>query len=173
MTTKTLAERWAQHKADAKRNKPWILHKALRKYGYENFKIELLEECNANSLTELGLIETNYITTLKPEYNMTSGGEGHSGISAKGEKNGMFNKKHSEETKEKISINRKGKGGQVGELNPRYGKPGTFLGCQHSDETKSKMRKPKSIPRQRVSCEFCGREIAINAIGQHKRAHHE
>jgi group I intron endonuclease len=172
MTSKPLNVRWSNHKADARRNKPYILHKAIRKYGEDNFTIELLEECNVGSLDELGLIETRYIKELNPEYNMSLGGEGNRGISMAGEKNGMFNKKHTEESKAKMRTNRKGKGARHGELNPRYGKPGTFAGCQHTEETKLKMRKPKSVPRQRVSCEHCGKEVTINTIGQHKKRFH-
>jgi group I intron endonuclease len=172
MTSKTLSVRWSNHKADARRNVQWLLHKAIRKYGEENFKIELLEECDVDSLDELGLIESRYIEELTPAYNMTLGGEGNRGVGMPGEKNGMFNRKHTAESKEKMSANRKGKGAQPGELNPRYGKPGTFAGCQHTEETRLKMRKPKSVPRQRVVCECCGKEVTINTIGQHKKRFH-
>ena len=172
MTSKSLNIRWSTHKADARRNKPFLLHKAIRKYGEDNFTIKLLEECNVSSLEELGLIESAYISKLKPEYNMTTGGEGHTGIPMIGEKNGMFNKHHTEESKAKMSANRKGKGARPGDLNPRYGKPGTFLGQQHTEESLTKMRKPKSVPRQRVICEYCGKEVTINTIGQHKKAYH-
>lgn len=172
MTSKTLEVRFAGHKADARRNKPWILHKAIRKYGEDKFEIKLLEETTASDLDELGTIETAWIEKLKPEYNMSLGGEGNRGCDTSGEKNGMFNKNHTEESKEKMRANRKGKGARPGKLNPRYGKPGTFAGCQHTEETKLKMRKPKSVPRQRVVCEHCGKEVTINTIGQHKRRFH-
>ena len=103
---------------------------------------------------------------------MSTGGEGNRGISMAGEKNGMFNKKHTEESRAKMSANRKGKGARPGESNPRFGKLGTFAGCQHSEETKQKMRKPKSVPRQRVVCKVCSKEVTINTIGQHKRRFH-
>lgn len=172
MTSKSLDVRWSTHKADARRDKPFLLHKAIRKYGEDNFTIELLEECAVSTLEELGRIESNYIAKLNPEYNMTTGGEGHTGIPMTGEKNGMFKKNHTEESKAKMRANRKGKGARPGELNPRYGKPGTFAGCRHTEETKLKMRKPKSVPRQRVVCDHCGKEVSINTIGQHKRAYH-
>lgn len=68
---------------------------------------------------------------------MTDGGEGTQNIiisketrqkmSIKGklkikEKNSMFGKKHSEETKKKMSENRKGKGGLAGEDHPMSGR---------------------------------------------------
>ena len=54
-------------------------------------------------------------------------------------------------------------------LNPH---PRGMLGKNHTEEALAKMRKPKSIPRQRVVCEHCGKEVTINTIGQHKRAYH-
>ena len=64
--------------------------------------------------------------------NLTDGGEGFpSGPENptylrdwSGENNPFYGKEHSEETKRKISENRKGKGGQPGILNPMYGKEG-------------------------------------------------
>lgn len=62
--------------------------------------------------------------------NYTSGGTGFAtGIKNpnysrdwRGNKNPFYGRKHSEETKAKISKNRKGKGGQYGKANPMYGK---------------------------------------------------
>ncbi len=172
MTSKSLKLRWQGHLADARRDKPWRLHKAIRKYGADQFVIELLEDTCLSSFEELGQLERAYIMKLNPEYNMTEGGEGHTGIPLIGEKNGMFNKKHTATSIEKMRENRKGKGSQPGELNPRYGKPGTMLGKKHTEEAQAKMKKPKSVPRKRIVCEHCGKEVTINTIGQHKRAYH-
>lgn len=64
------------------------------------------------------------------ECNFTYGGEGFSegdlnpmyGVRLTGELNGFYGKHHSQQTKELISQNRKGKGGQFGADNPMYGK---------------------------------------------------
>lgn len=48
------------------------LKNALRKYGKENFKYEVLEECSEEQLDEK---ERYYISTLNPEYNVTNGGQ--------------------------------------------------------------------------------------------------
>lgn len=48
------------------------LKRALEKYGKDNFKYEVLEECDISELDEK---EIYYISTLKPEYNVASGGQ--------------------------------------------------------------------------------------------------
>lgn len=45
---------------------------ALQKYGKDNFKYEVLEECDESILDER---ERYYIAKLKPEYNVTNGGQ--------------------------------------------------------------------------------------------------
>lgn len=172
MTSKSLEVRWSGHKADARRNKPFRLHKAIRKYGEDNFKIELLEECSVETLDELGVIESDYIEKLSPEYNMSSGGEGNRGVSMAGEKNGMFGKKHREDSKQKMSDNG-GKTKLFGKDNPRFGKPGTFVGKKHTIEARAKMSKPKSVPMPKVVCEHCGKSLPVNTIKRHKRLYHE
>lgn len=87
-------------------------------------------------------LEIQKIAELKPKCNFTNGGDGFStgdlnpnrinppigdknpmyGIRNFGEDNHFYGKKHSDETKRKISESRKGKGGMVGKDNPMYGK---------------------------------------------------
>jgi NUMOD3 motif len=46
-----------------------------------------------------------------------------------------------------------------GENNPRFGKPGTFTGKKHSEDTLKKMRQPtgkQKNPREKVVCPHCG-----------------
>ena len=49
------------------------LKKAYKKYGKENFEFSILEQCKLEELDEK---EIYYISTLKPKYNRTSGGNG-------------------------------------------------------------------------------------------------
>ena len=48
-------------------NKSSMICRALLKYGYSNFKLEILEYCEPSVLIE---IEQYYIDTLNPEYNI-------------------------------------------------------------------------------------------------------
>lgn len=75
---------------------------AVKKYGRENFKKEILEECD--DLQNLNQREIFWIAELKATdksigYNIDPGGSDPQRF---GELNGMFGKKHSEETREKI-----------------------------------------------------------------------
>jgi group I intron endonuclease len=68
-TSKTLEERWYRHCKSAEYGSNTYLHKAIRKYGPESFKIEYLME-------GLDEEEVMLIADQQPEYNMTAGGDG-------------------------------------------------------------------------------------------------
>ena len=55
-----------------------LLHAAIKKYGVENFKFEILEECTIENLDRK---EIFYIEKLQPEYNISLGGQGAKGHS--------------------------------------------------------------------------------------------
>lgn len=100
-TTKTLEERiighYDQFKYARKRTINYVIYKAMRKYGWENFVFEIID----NALTEDVLNEKEmywikyYNCKIPNGYNMTNGGEGCSGMV------------HSLETKFKISAKKK------------------------------------------------------------------
>lgn len=73
-TIKTPEQRFIKHKSSSKHNSQTYLHRAMRKYGFENFQISVLTE--SNNLIELNNLEISYISNLSPTYNMTSGGDG-------------------------------------------------------------------------------------------------
>jgi group I intron endonuclease len=117
-TIRSLDARYRQHKNDSKRGSETIIHRAMRKYGFENFSIEVLEEVDS----DLDNREVYWISELDPLYNMTSGGEGgdtskstkyqeymklHSELMS-GENNPFYGKRHTEETKLLISEKKKG-----------------------------------------------------------------
>lgn len=102
-TIRTLEERQKQHINNAKKGSKTHLYFAMRKYGMDNFKFEILEY--AKSKEELNKLETYYINkfdTIRTGYNMVDGGNNNiMFIPAVAEKHKR--KMQSKRTREKIS----------------------------------------------------------------------
>lgn len=99
-----LNERWINHKSAARTGKPYIIAKAIRKYGEDNFICE--EICHAFSKEDAEHLEVHFIkeyNSLKFGYNIVDGGNAFGGLS--GKLNGMYGKKHTPETRKKMSQN--------------------------------------------------------------------
>lgn len=124
-TSQSLADRWCQHKKLAQKNqdnRPF--YNALRKYGTECWTIEIVESVEDKSQAKQKEIE--YIALFESYdkgYNATRGGDGNNdikmseesnharSISLKGKSknyNRMAGKKHTEESRKKISLAHKG-----------------------------------------------------------------
>lgn len=125
--------RYAEHRRHSKRLNT-AFYRAVRKYGFENFEYEILEEVFAEDKKALWerlvILEKEYIVKLDTQnpshgYNCTKGGDGVIGY------------KFTPEQLQKLSRSLKGK--LVGPKNPRFGKVGTFKGKKHTDETKRKI----------------------------------
>lgn len=65
--------RWCQH-TNSKDNS--YFHKAIRKYGKDNFTIDILEECPVEILNEREIFYIAKYDTFKNGYNLTIGGDG-------------------------------------------------------------------------------------------------
>ena len=74
-TCTTLSNRWSHYISDYTKY-DWHLYRAMRKYGIENFSIELVEECEDNKLNEQEQYWINYYNSYNNGYNMTIGGDG-------------------------------------------------------------------------------------------------
>lgn len=75
-TRNTVEFKWRQH-INAKDNK--YFHKAIRKYGVENFKIDTLECCNVEDLDSREIYYiAKYNTFGENGYNLTKGGSAYS-----------------------------------------------------------------------------------------------
>lgn len=60
----------------------FYIHKALRKYGKENFTFQIIEECDLKILNEREIYWINFYNSLIPNgYNMNSGGSNGMGFS--------------------------------------------------------------------------------------------
>ena len=114
----SIQQRWGGHYRSAKAGNHSHLSLAIRKYGRENFRIEVLHQ--AQTLDELNAMETHFILlyqSYKPEngYNMTLGGEDNIMRYRTGKKNHMYGragfggKKHSKETKKLQSVAQMGR----------------------------------------------------------------
>lgn len=102
------------------------LQNSFNKHGEENFTFEILEECEREILIER---EQYYIDTLKPTYNTCLVAGNTLGV------------KHSEQTKNKISISHKGlkKGKKLTEEHKRKISVSSSK-RKHTEETKNKIR---------------------------------
>ena len=74
-TTRTIKDRWKQHINDSKSktNLPYF-HKAINKYGPENFSIEKIIEAPQSELDELEIFYIKKYDSYNNGYNMTLGG---------------------------------------------------------------------------------------------------
>lgn len=141
-----------QHKSHSKNSKT-AFHRALRKYGENNFNWELLYQSKDLQHT-VSTMEPHFISEYNSfgegGYNLTEGGEGTLGM------------KYTKETKLMWSKQRKGSGngmyGKKGVLNPNFGKH-----C-HTDEFKSfrrqQMKDNNPSKLYRVKCVHCNKELS-------------
>ena len=95
-----------------------LIHKALLKYGYSTFKLEILEYCDRENAIKR---EQYYIDTFKPEYNI---------LKVAGSALGF---KHSAETIEKLRLKATGRKHTIEAL-------AKMMGRTHSEVTKNKIK---------------------------------
>jgi group I intron endonuclease len=160
--SRNLLHRWYSYKHKLRKNiyhNPY-LQNAWNKYGEQNFKFEVIVECPKEKLDkeEIRLIKIYNSTDRQFGYNIEEGGNRHKNCSEEtkqkmrkaklgiydGNKNPMFNKHHSEESKHQISESKKGyKHTKEWRINHSIALKGNknLLGHKHSKETKIKMSK--------------------------------
>ena len=127
-----LKSRIKSHKSMLKHNNEDnpLLRKATKKYGYENFEIEILKYCKEEELDFYEQYYINYYKSHKKEngYNIELGGNQNKHLSKEqiekmrktkkgklmGKENPFYGRKHTEESKKKISEAKKGNKGCLG-----------------------------------------------------------
>ncbi len=151
-TIRTIEERAGSNGCKYMDNPNSKFCRAINKWGWDAFEVEILVE-NINNIDELNRLEIEYIEKYDSYYN------GYNSTLGGGNLNGYH---HTQETKDKISKNKKGK--LAGKYNPMYGvtmskesrqkmseaKKGLydgekhpFYGKHHTEETKQKIRDTK------------------------------
>ena len=73
-TTRTIQERFSEHKNFAKNGSNFLIHKNMRKNGIENFFVEKIEECPNNLLDNRERYWIQYYNSYYNGYNATTGG---------------------------------------------------------------------------------------------------
>ncbi|BCT30355.1 GIY-YIG nuclease family protein [Bacillus velezensis] len=75
--TTNFERRMIRHLADSKHPNPmYKIHRAIKKYGIENFEITVLEECTKEMLDEREIYWISHFDSYNNGYNMTGGGNG-------------------------------------------------------------------------------------------------
>lgn len=74
-TELTIEKRFKKHKSNAIKGHDTYLYRSMRKYGIDNFSIDIVETTTKEFLS---FKESYHINLLKPELNMTAGGDGGS-----------------------------------------------------------------------------------------------
>lgn len=158
-----IEDRWRRHKSDLRRgkHKNRYLQNAWTKHGEESFAFEIIMECEPEDCLSA---EQVWVNVFEPQYNINRVVEGSFGVKRTTETKqkikenhvGFLGKRHSDETKQKMSAVQKGKpkskehieksvaaraGKFSGVNNPFYGK-------KHSDETRARMKAAKAARRQ-------------------------
>jgi len=167
-TIRELSDRIKSHFRQSK-NSNTLFSRAIRKYGINSFLWEQL--CICSTKKNLSESETFYINLYKSNhrgygYNLTSGGEGMGGLSPSEETRKKLRivnigKKHTDETKKKMSISQKIRHQKyvhplLGKSHPKRGKPIT-------DDIKEKIR--KSLTGRKLTTEHKAK-ISRSQIGR-------
>lgn len=132
--------RLGQHKRRSK-YEDTLLYRAIRKYGWENFKWEILYKNIPEEMLNVAEICAIYVhDTFYSGYNNTLGGEDNPAKYSEVKKKisqALKGRKHTEEHKKHNSESRKGK-----PLSPESVEKGRLsrIGRKHSEETKQKQR---------------------------------
>lgn len=75
-TTRTIEERFSEHCHSALKGSNFLIHKAMREYGINNFFVVEIEKCNDELLDDKEKYYINKYDSYYNGYNSTPGGRG-------------------------------------------------------------------------------------------------
>ncbi len=101
ITKRAVAKRMSDHRASARRGSDAHLHRAMRKYGFGAFAVEILEDCTDFEVAKAS--EQRWIALMRPALNMTAGGDGRNGPLSEHAKARMRGRHWSEESRRRFS----------------------------------------------------------------------
>lgn len=76
-TQRSFQIRWKEHCSNSFKKDNIKLYNAMKKYGVNNFFIELIEECDDNIINEREIYWINFYDSYYKGYNSTLGGDGY------------------------------------------------------------------------------------------------
>jgi len=132
ITNQGTSMRWCKHCSDANAGSAFALHNAIRKYGKDNFQIEVIETVeDVEVLKEREIYWIGFYRSYDRSkgYNLTLGGDG------------TFGRYHSKETKNKIRQK--------------------AIGRKHSKESKEKMRHRKNVNKRIYQYDLEGKLVNV------------
>ncbi len=146
--------RWKKHCEEARRTQARLLCKAIRKYGPESFRVELIEQCETwEQACAQERFWIQYVGTKQPwGYNLTDGGEGTLGreqTSAEIAKraSSMRGQKRTPDQIERLAAGQRGRK-MTPESIAKSVSTRKARGYVHSEETRAKMRKTWAAKRE-------------------------
>lgn len=150
-TTRSIESRFLSHSQG-----DMIIGRAIRKYGIQSFKISVIDNAiDKQVLNEKEKYWIKKLNSLSPNgYNISIGGFGGNLGELVNKKisdyqkingNGFKNKRHSDETKERMRLAQLGKKQSEETVNKRISK---VIGRKNTEETKEKMRHPHKKPKE-------------------------
>jgi group I intron endonuclease len=134
---------------------------SIKSHGPENFKVELIEECDISNTDERECYYISFFNTLHPNgYNLTTGGKGVffvgkiiecEGLKIPVKRGRPFGYKHKETSKTKISKQSK-KNANIEEFKEKAKNRMGGVIRKYYDEKKIKMLSEKNLPEDLYSC---------------------
>ena len=149
-TSRTINWRFSTHKSASISPKDYF-HRALKKYGVENFSIICINEVRDDD--DIDILEKHYIEWLKPDYNLKEGGQGG---------------RHSDISRERMSKSQKG----IGRTRTPEGKKDWCEKLSKSNKGKNTWTKNKKWWNNGIECKYCENQpegFVRGRLPNHKR----